>query len=52
MVEDTMKSKRTKKCYDLFCPQCGMSITVKSAKECPGSDVMFVCCGESMKIKK
>jgi len=47
-----MKSKRTKKCYDLFCPSCGMSITVKSAKENPGTDVMFVCCGESMKIKK
>jgi len=48
-----MKNRKgTKKCYNLSCSECGMSITVKSAKECPGSDVLFVCCGEAMKIKK
>jgi RNase P subunit RPR2 len=41
-----------KKCYDLLCPACDMSIMVKSAKECPGSDVVFVCCGEALKMKK
>ncbi len=48
-----MKTRKgIKKYYDLSCPTCGVSITVKSAKECPGSDVVFVCCGEAMKIKK
>ncbi|MBS4015677.1 MAG: hypothetical protein KGZ86_04500 [Candidatus Latescibacteria bacterium] len=50
-----MKSKMTNKakhCYDLFCAQCGMGIAVKTRGECPGTDVMFVCCGETMKLKK
>jgi len=50
-----MKSRMTKKmkrCYDLQCLNCGMSISVKSATECPGTDVVFVCCGESMKLNK
>lgn len=50
-----MKRKSTKKmkhCYDLLCQNCGMEIMVKSPNECPGTDIMFICCGESMKIKK
>ncbi len=53
MVEEKMKSRHssTKRSFDLNCKYCGMSITVKCAKEMPGSDVIFVCCGEEMKLK-
>lgn len=51
-----MKSKKdpskTKKCYDLMCSSCGMSISVRTTEKCPGSDVLFVCCGEAMKVKR
>jgi hypothetical protein len=41
-----------KHCFNLRCQHCGMEIMVKSPDECPGKDIMFVCCGESMKRQK
>lgn len=45
-------AKKDRYCYDLLCKNCGMEISVKTLGECPGDDVIFICCGESMKVKK
>ncbi|MEO0083662.1 MAG: hypothetical protein ABIK33_04710 [candidate division WOR-3 bacterium] len=49
MKSKNMKNKRN---ANLYCPHCGMSISIRLPKSSLTNDFVFVCCGDRMKIKK